>query len=54
MLPRECLLKAANCELKAMNASDPVARARMLEIAEHWRNLAKTASAPEGLEGDVD
>ncbi len=54
MLPREFLLKAANCELKAMRASDPAARAMMLEIAAHWRNLAKTVSVPERREGDDD
>ena len=54
MSPSESLLKAVNCELKAMGASDPAAQARMLEIAERWRNLAKTASAPDRLEGAAD
>lgn len=49
----ECLLKAADCERNAMTTADPASRTMMFEIAEHWRNLAKTAkAAPEQVDGN--
>ena len=43
MTPRECLLKAHHCERLAGDSADTVNRLMLLETAEHWRNLARTA-----------
>lgn len=48
----ECLLKAVHCELKAMTCADPTDRSMMLETAQRWRGLAKTAK-PRHDDADV-
>lgn len=53
MSREQFLLKAAHCDQNAMTTAVPACRAMMLEIAEHWRKLAKTAKdAPERRGGD--
>jgi len=54
MSPNKFLLKAADCEQNSMTTADPACRTMMLEIAEHWRNLAETAKeVPEQGDGDL-
>jgi hypothetical protein len=49
----ECLLKAVHCELMAMTCADPIDRSMMLETAQRWRNLAKTAELAQRLDSDA-
>ena len=49
----ECLLKADHCELMAMACTDPIDRGMMLETAQRWRNLAKTAELAERRDGNA-
>lgn len=45
MTPLECLLKADECEQRSRSSKDGISRCMLLRTAEHWRTLARTASA---------
>ncbi len=38
----ECLWHAAECELQAERASDPLAKQSFLDLAARWRRIAAT------------
>jgi hypothetical protein len=40
--PKECLRRAERCERLARNADSDIERAALLQLAAHWRAMAKT------------
>ena len=50
----ECLLMADHCERMARACPDPIDRGMLLETAQHWRNLAKTADPADRRDGDAN
>ena len=38
----DCLQRAAECELQAERASEPIAKRSFLDLAARWRRIAET------------
>jgi hypothetical protein len=45
----QCLLKADHCEAMARASADVIDRRMLVGTADHWRTLAKTAWAGDGI-----